>query len=330
MVQSHSIEYHFSFFIRSFPNSYRHTMDKAHVLHDDLSLKASIPNEKVESFAERYNISQVSRIYYEGHEKWQEWIDDSDYRTDNFLLLKKDPTWTIILSTLYLIITFYGPKLMRKCQPLNVPKPLLVLYNGALTMLSLYMFVEIGLSAWAADYNWLCQPLNRVSTPGEQRMVNVLWWYFFSKLIEFMDTILMVVRKKENQITFLHYFHHYSMFLIWWCVMTWIPSGQSSFGAMINSFIHVIMYSYYALSSIPSMRKHLWWKKYITKAQLIQFVLTFCHTTHALVTGCNYPKWGLWLLSIYCLILFTLFSNFYIHAYRSKKAEEKKKILKKD
>jgi len=53
----------------------------------------------------------------------------------------------------------------------------------------------------------------------------VLWWYFFSKAVELMDTVLMVLRKKSTQITFLHVFHHATMLNIWWWVMTFIPGG---------------------------------------------------------------------------------------------------------
>lgn len=52
------------------------------------------------------------------------------------------------------------------------------------------------------------------------------------------------------------------------------------FGATLNSFIHVLMYSYYGLSSVPSMRPYLWWKKYITQGQLVSDLASFpsrCH-----------------------------------------------------
>ena len=52
-----------------------------------------------------------------------------------------------------------------------------------------------------------------------------MWWYFFSKAVELMDTVLMVLRKKSTQITFLHVFHHATMLNIWWWVMTFIPGG---------------------------------------------------------------------------------------------------------
>lgn len=38
---------------------------------------------------------------------------------------------------------------------------------------------------------------------------------------------------------------------------------------VLNSLIHVIMYSYYALSAVPALRKYLWWKRYLTQMQLV-------------------------------------------------------------
>ena len=61
------------------------------------------------------------------------------------------------------------------------------------------------------------------------QMKCVMYWYFFSKSIELLDTVLMVVRKKNNQITFLHVFHHASMLNIWWWVMMFIPAGSSKY-----------------------------------------------------------------------------------------------------
>ena len=42
------------------------------------------------------------------------------------------------------------------------------------------------------------------------------------------------------------------------------------FNGMVNSFIHVIMYFYYFLSAMPSLRKYLWWKKYLTLLQMVR------------------------------------------------------------
>ena len=42
---------------------------------------------------------------------------------------------------------------------------------------------------------------------------------------------------------------------------------------MINSFIHIVMYTYYGLSVFPSLRKYLWWKRYLTQLQLVRNML---------------------------------------------------------
>lgn len=43
---------------------------------------------------------------------------------------------------------------------------------------------------------------------------------------------------------------------------------------MFNCLVHMVMYAYYGLSVFPSLRKYLWWKKYLTMLQLVssQFI----------------------------------------------------------
>lgn len=65
--------------------------------------------------------------------------------------------------------------------------------------------------------------------PVSSQIMNVLWWYYFSKLIEFMDTFFFILRKNNHQITFLHIYHHASMLNIWWFVMNWIPCGHCEY-----------------------------------------------------------------------------------------------------
>jgi len=38
----------------------------------------------------------------------------------------------------------------------------------------------------------------------------------------------------------------------------------------MNSFVHVLMYTYYGLAGFgPQMQKYLWWKRYLTTIQLV-------------------------------------------------------------
>ena len=38
--------------------------------------------------------------------------------------------------------------------------------------------------------------------------------------------VFFILRKKNNQVTFLHVYHHTSMFLLWWIGVKWVAGGQ--------------------------------------------------------------------------------------------------------
>lgn len=58
-----------------------------------------------------------------------------------------------------------------------------------------------------------------------------------------------------------------------------ILGGHGTLLGLINSFIHVLMYMYYMLSAIPSMQKYLWWKKFLTQAQIVSINSWNCRRT---------------------------------------------------
>ncbi|XP_012296960.1 very long chain fatty acid elongase 5 isoform X1 [Aotus nancymaae] len=241
-----------------------------------------------------------------------------------FLLDNYIPTF--ICSVIYLLVVWLGPKYMRNKQPFSC-RGILVVYNLGLTLLSLYMFCELVTGVWEGKYNFFCQG-TRTAGESDMKIIRVLWWYYFSKLIEFMDTFFFILRKNNHQITVLHVYHHASMLNIWWFVMNWVPCGHSYFGATLNSFIHVLMYSYYGLSSVPSMRPYLWWKKYITQGQLLQFVLTIIQTSCGVIWPCTFPLGWLYFQIGYMISLIAFFTNFYIQTYNKKEASRRKDHLK--
>ena len=55
----------------------------------------------------------------------------------------------------------------------------------------------------------------------------------------------------------------------------WYVGGLGTFFAWINSFIHVVMYTYYGMSALgPRFQKYLWWKKYMTSMQIVCFYIS--------------------------------------------------------
>uniref|UniRef100_A0A671R5F5 Elongation of very long chain fatty acids protein n=1 Tax=Sinocyclocheilus anshuiensis TaxID=1608454 RepID=A0A671R5F5_9TELE len=150
-----------------------------------------------------------------------------------------------------------------------------------------------------------------------------LWWYFISKGVEDLDTVFFILRKKFSQISFLHVYHHCTMFTLWWIGIKWVAGGQSFFGAHMNAAIHVLMYLYYGLAAFgPKIQKYLWWKKYLTIIQMVQFHVTIGHTALSLYSDCPFPKWMHWCLIGYALTFIILFGNFYYQTYRRQPRRE--------
>jgi elongation of very long chain fatty acids protein 7 len=96
--------------------------------------------------------------------------------------------------------------------------------------------------------------------------------YFLAKISELLDTVFFVIRKKERQITFLHMYHHTVMPMISWGATKYYPGGHGTLIGVINSFVHIIMYTYYMLAAMgPQYQKFLFWKRHITTLQMVSF-----------------------------------------------------------
>ncbi|XP_045158476.2 elongation of very long chain fatty acids protein 4-like [Mercenaria mercenaria] len=249
-----------------------------------------------------------------------EWsVEVSDPRTENWLLLYSPWPVTVIFF-LYLFIVWAGPKYMKNKSPVPL-KAAIIPYNLGLVVLSVYMFYEFFMSAYLAGYSLKCQPVDYSNSPLALRMANVCWWFFFSKVIELLDTVFFILRKKNEQVTFLHVYHHCTMIINWYLGAKYVAGGQSFFVAMLNSFVHIFMYAYYGLAAIgPHMQKYLWWKRYLTRMQLIQFLAFVVHTGYNLMIDCDFPRGFNIAVFLYAVSLIALFGNFYYRTYTNKKA----------
>ena len=114
-------------------------------------------------------------------------------------------------------------------------------------------------------------------------------------------------------------------------LFNFVISGHATFGCGLNSLVHVVMYGYYFLAALgPAMRPYLWWKKYLTMFQLIQFVAIFVKSLVVVlgIVDCAYP-WQFSLISVLLVSLFFfLFAEFYVQEYNAVKAKKKAALEK--
>jgi len=272
------------------------------------------------------NSTHIPWIEFFKQENWYYdlFIKYGDPRTKEYFLLQTpEPMLIVVMS--YLAFVFIAPRFMEHRPPMDLKK-LIIVYNFFAIALSGYMCFEFFLTATQLGYSYACAPIDwSYSTdPVSIRLVSVSWLFFFSKIIELADTVFFILRKKDDQVTFLHVYHHSTMIINWWMAAKYVPVGQSFFVGMINSWIHMLMYTYYGLAALgPKMQKYLWWKKYMTKLQLVQFVAVVSHTGYNkfVRSDCDYP----WLFNTitfyYTWSMLFFFSNFYYQTYVLRKRQ---------
>mmetsp|Transcript_21281 Transcript_21281/g.53405 ORF Transcript_21281/g.53405 Transcript_21281/m.53405 type:complete len:260 (-) Transcript_21281:217-996(-) len=148
--------------------------------------------------------------------------------------------------------------------------------------------------------------------------------HYLSKFLDFFDTAFIILRGKDRQqLSFLHVYHHASIGMIWG-TMLFIGhgNGTASFGCLINSIIHCIMYSHYLYTSFGLVNP---FKKLITQAQLFQFATCIVHAVCVLAWETVLPRPLAWAQFVYHIQMLVLFGHFYRKSYIAAKEARKQK-----
>ncbi|KAK4204240.1 putative elongation of fatty acids protein [Triangularia verruculosa] len=174
---------------------------------------------------------------------------------------------TSIFIVIYYAIIFGGREYMRNREAFKL-RTLFLIHNFYLTAISgilLALFIEqmlptvvrkgLFFSICDADGGWT------------QPMVVLYYLNYLTKYLELLDTCFLFLKKKP--LTFLHCYHHGATALL--CYTQLIGSTAVSWVVIcLNLLVHVVMYWYYFQSA---RGVKIWWKEWITRLQIIQFVI---------------------------------------------------------
>lgn len=204
---------------------------------------------------------------------------------------------------------------MRNRKAYSLKWPIRV-YNLVLVYINAYLFVKLMHSYRCGIDVWGCGDALTLESGRHLLVYGNL--FFHTRYLEFFDTFFFILRKKDSQISFLHVFHHGVVPTLMYVGLKFYPIPFNSLLPITNTFVHIVMYGYYGLATIPGIHKYLWWKKYLTTMQISQFALLLIHCTQPIYLRgptCNFPP-GIVLINCGIGLTFlSLFLSFYARTY---------------
>jgi elongation of very long chain fatty acids protein 4 len=230
------------------------------------------------------------------------------------------PTMFIIIAFL-LFVLYVGPKIMDKRKPLNI-KNIMIFYNIYQVFFSAILIIVGFSSSGIRDFAL------RLGCVGENRNEEVLrvlyhlgWWFYFNKIVELLDTVFFVLRKKQTHVSFLHVFHHCDAVIFTWCFLKYSSDEQGLVVGFFNSIVHVVMYFYYLLAVMgPKFKRFLGWKRFVTMLQILQFVIIIFYFAIMFLRECQIHYIVVACLVINTVVFLVLFLKFYYRTYIHRQA----------
>ncbi|CAO1420817.1 unnamed protein product [Diamesa tonsa] len=225
----------------------------------------------------------------------------------------------IILSAYLWFVFKAGPQMMANRKAINL-KWIIICYNICQIIACSLIVERAHTFGFSFRNTWKC--INNTNAPYNSNMIGVFKWTFFAVMVriaELLETIFFVLRKKQNQVSILHVYHHTSTILLLWIFTKYSSGMMEVFIMTLNSIIHIMMYSYYLLATFKVFAKYLTaFKPFLTSLQLIQFVLILGHCITAILPNCQASNL-FYVMFVNIVILFVMFSNFFRKNYTKAK-----------
>lgn len=246
------------------------------------------------------------------------WYDALDSRTKDMWFIKS-PYQVPMILILYLVLVYLvTPWYMKNRKAYNLKtftrfyNLFQIIANGLITYISILLFKSGDLSIY-------CFHGEESFAPGPYKIALLMWYIMLLKIVDLVETIVFILRKKDKQVSFLHVYHHTTVVFLVWLYSRYTPRGMTIVPLILNSFVHTLMYSYYLASTIKSLNgvtKRV--KRAMTIVQLVQFIFMFVHSCIGLLPSCGLPIGLMMLGQFEILSNFFLFLYFYNKTYKAK------------
>ena len=133
------------------------------------------------------------------------------------------PVPLIMIFTAYVwFVLSVGPRLMRDRKPVKL-NSFIRAYN-ILQIIACTFFVKWSINHGVNYRSTWCCSQNKIDYHSILELCTTTWYFMILRLIELLETVIFVLRKKQNQITVLHVYHHISTVVLLWVFLKYSPS----------------------------------------------------------------------------------------------------------
>lgn len=147
--------------------------------------------------------------------KWKMIVQDYvKAKLTTWPLMESPAPLVLILSVYLCIVMKLGPEFMTNRKPMKLTNFTRV-YN-VFQVITCSAFIYYGYKdGFSFKTMWKCVE-TRPSYDAWLRYKTTQWLFLFLRLAELSETVVFVLRKKQNQVSILHVYHHISTAVIVW------------------------------------------------------------------------------------------------------------------
>lgn len=235
----------------------------------------------------------------------------------------------LTISGTFICTVFIVQALKPRCEAL---KPVICAYNLFMSFWSFYMLVAFStaflgnLSQSGFDMSLFFQDPD---LKLNQNMQDVYLMFIFTKYVEYLDVLWMVLRGKLDLTSprcILQVYHH-------WVTPTLVYSGlyypwtMSWVGPILNTIVHTMMYFYYGISHFftPENRKsYRAVGNYIFYTQMLQFFICLLSSCWTLYFNMMSNRLAYYNVIMQYVVFVGLFIVFFMQRKKEMKSKKKK------
>ncbi|OQR68360.1 elongation of very long chain fatty acids protein 4-like [Tropilaelaps mercedesae] len=245
-------------------------------------------------------------------------------------ILFDNPSMVLVLIASYMAFVLkLGPVYMRRRKPYNL-RLIMRIYNLSQMVANVWFCYQAIELAWRYRnlevFHLPCLPptteIPDLEGPGDtEHLIFFSVAYFYVRVLDLLDTVFFVLAKKFSHVSFLHVYHHV---VVVTTAYVYLRSGWGNvlyYVSILNSMVHIVMYFYYFLSTFPSMKPYLFWKRYLTALQIVQFLIVGVRMTRLTMNSCGIPKIVLQYNISQVVIFIAMFTRFYLRNYANRTSD---------